>query len=148
MQRKSVLFLLCLLSPGLAGLPRSGGAEPASAGASKASGGAPSELVSGHVKPLLAKYCFECHSGLKSKAGLDLTKVADDLSIIKDRKLWGRLAEYVEAGDMPPEGRPQPSVAEVEQLTRSIEEILSNVDCGRETDPGRVTMRQLESGGV
>ena len=72
-----------------------------------------------------------------------MTKVADDLSIIKDRKLWGRLAEYVEAGDMPPEGRPQPTEAEVEQLTRAIEEVLSNVDCGRETDPGRVTMRRL-----
>ena len=72
-----------------------------------------------------------------------MTKVADDLSIIKDRKLWGRLAEYVEAGDMPPEGRPQPTQAEVEQMTRAIEEVLSNVDCGRETDPGRVTMRRL-----
>ena len=135
MHWKSGFLLTCLLSSGLVDLPRSGGAEPA--------GTVPAELVSGHVKPLLAKYCFECHSGTKSKAGLDLTKVADDLSIIKDRKLWGRLAEYVEAGDMPPEGKPQPTDAEVAQLTRAIEEVLANVDCGRETDPGRVTMRRL-----
>ena len=143
MDCKPVVFLACLLSSGLAGLPQSGGAEPASAAASRSSGASPADLVSGHVKPLLAKYCFDCHNGSKAKAGLDLTKVADDLSIIKDRKLWGRLAEYVEAGDMPPEGRPQPSEAEVEQLTRAIEEVLANVDCGRETDPGRVTMRRL-----
>ena len=143
MHCKSVFPLICLLLSGSVGLPQSGGAEPASAGAAKASGTTPAELVSGHVKPLLAKYCLDCHSGTRAKAGLDLTKVADDLSIIKDRKLWGRLAEYVEAGDMPPEGRPQPTQAEVEQMTQAIEEVLANVDCGRETDPGRVTMRRL-----
>ncbi len=143
MHRKSIFPLsLLLLSASIFALD-SGAAEPATAGVSKSAGVSPAELVSGQVKPLLAKYCFDCHSGLKTKGGLDLTKVADDLSMIKDRKLWGRLAEYVEAGDMPPEGRPRPSVTEVEQLTRAIEEVLSNVDCGRETDPGRVTMRRL-----
>ena len=142
MHYKSVFPLICLLSSGLVSLPQTDGAEPVSAESPKPSASS-ADLVSAHVKPLLTKYCFECHSGTKTKAGLDLTKVADDLSIIKDRKLWGRLAEYVEAGDMPPEGRPQPTQAEVEQMTRAIEEVLSNVDCGRETDPGRVTIRRL-----
>jgi hypothetical protein len=143
MHGKSVFPLICLLGLGLFGPARLDGAEPAANGASSASGSSPAERVSADVKPLLAKYCFECHGGPKAKAGLDLTRVADDLSIIRDRKLWGRLAEYVEGGDMPPEGRPQPTGAEVERLTVAIEEVLSNVDCGRETDPGRVTMRRL-----
>ena len=143
MQRRFVFPLAFVVLPGLAGVSLSAAAEPAAPGAAKSSVIAPAELVSGQVKPLLAKYCFECHSGMKAKAGLDLSRVADDLSIIRDRKLWGRLVEYVEAGDMPPEGKPQPTQAEVDSLTHSIEEVLSNVDCGRESDPGRVTMRRL-----
>ena len=95
------------------------------------------------ITPLLAKYCVDCHGGAKPKAGLNLAKVADEGSILKDRKLWGRLVDYVEAGEMPPEGREQPTADEVELLSKAIGTVLDQVDCSIDSDPGRVTIRRL-----
>jgi hypothetical protein len=44
---------------------------------------------------------------------------------------------------MPPEEKPQPTPAEVERFARAITDVLAKVDCGRESDPGRVTIRRL-----
>ncbi len=68
---------------------------------------------------------------------------ADETSVLKDRKLWARVAEYVEGGDMPPEGKPQPSPEEVELISGWIDAKLSSFDCGLDADPGRVTLRRL-----
>jgi hypothetical protein len=95
------------------------------------------------IKPLMTRYCYGCHGGDRPKGGLNLARYADDLGVVKDRKFWGRLVEYVEAGEMPPEGKPQPTQAELERFTEAIEDVLGKVDCGRESDPGRVTIRRL-----
>jgi hypothetical protein len=95
------------------------------------------------IKPLITRYCTGCHGGERPKGGLNLARYADDLGVVKDRKFWGRVVEYVEAGEMPPEGRPQPTQTELERFAAAIEDVLGKVDCGRETDPGRVTIRRL-----
>jgi hypothetical protein len=95
------------------------------------------------IKPLIARYCSDCHGGERPKGGLNLARYADDLGVVKDRKFWGRVVEYVEAGEMPPEGKPQPTQAERARFTEAIEDVLGQVDCGRESDPGRVTIRRL-----
>src|SRR3954454_11205328 len=118
---------------------RSGAAEPAASTPSSS----PSDAFGGEIRPLLARYCVDCHGGNKPRAGLNLTSYGDELSILKDRKLWGRLAEYVETGEMPPEGKAQPTQAEVERFTQALAAVLTKIDCGQESDPGRVTVRRL-----
>ena len=100
MSWKSVLARSCLLSLGLMVLPRASLAEAAEESAAN--------LFVGQIKPILAKYCIDCHGGRKPKGGLDLSGYGDEVAMLRDRKLWGRLVEYVEAGEMPPEGQPQP----------------------------------------
>src|SRR4051812_23235812 len=114
MHWKSVLPLFCLVPFSLLTLPRSSRAEPVPGKGDKPQGKSSAILFAGQIKPLLAKYCFDCHGESKPKADLNLKSVADETAILKDRKLWGRLVEYVEAGEMPPEDRPQPTEAEVE----------------------------------
>ncbi len=54
------------------------------------------------VLPFLAKNCFACHGNGESKADLSLDKYKDDLSLIKDRKVWDNVVNMLEKHEMPP----------------------------------------------
>lgn len=95
------------------------------------------------VAPLLTKYCIACHGETKPKGGLNLAKLTDESTVASNPKVWQRVIEYVESGDMPPEGKPQPTQQEIERLTGWIDARLVKLDCGKESDPGRVTLRRL-----
>jgi hypothetical protein len=131
---RSALLALCALV-----LPHSTTAEPSPAGGDGSTAAAFAE----QIQPVLAKYCVDCHGSKKPKAGLNLKTVLDPTAILKDRKLWGRLVEYVESGEMPPDDHEQLSQAEVERFCKAVTEVLASVDCGKESDPGRVTIRRL-----
>ena len=95
------------------------------------------------VVPILEKYCARCHGPEKPKGGLNLAKYADEAAVLNDRKAWAKVLEFVEAGEMPPEGKPRPSQAEAELVTHWLQARLSKADCKGPVDPGRVTMRRL-----
>ena len=93
--------------------------------------------------PVLTKYCTTCHGPTKPKGGLNLANFRDETSARSNRKIWGRIKEYVEGGLMPPDDRPQPTREELAQLTGWIKSASKADDCGRTFDPGRVTIRRL-----
>lgn len=93
------------------------------------------------VLPFLAKNCFGCHGNGESKADLSLDKYKDDLSLIKDRKVWDNVVNILEKHEMPPKENPQLSTEEIERVVKAIDSILSNLDCGKpgsEPNAGRV----------
>ena len=132
-QRPALLILLCLVSF----VSTSVGAEPKKPTATSEAS------FSGQIAPLLAKYCIKCHGDTKPKGGLNLAKLTDESSLAASQKVWQLVVENVESGDMPPEGKPKPTKAEVELLTGWIDSRLEKLDCGKESDPGRVTLRRL-----
>ena len=93
--------------------------------------------------PFLAKYCLGCHGSEKPKGDLNLASFKDEESVLRGRKLWLRLQEYVESGDMPPEGKPKPTSEEAEAFNGWLHGTLSKVNCSSQTNPGRVTIRRL-----
>ncbi len=109
-------------------------------GQGKASG--PGELPRA-VRPLLTRYCTDCHGPTKPKAGVNLAALLNESQADGSRKIWNKVKENVEGGLMPPEGRPQPSRAEIEAVTKWVEAEQAKADCGRTVDPGRVTIRRL-----
>src|SRR5262245_59292161 len=62
-----------------------------------------------HVKPLLAKYCLECHATEVKKGSLDLERFATLDDVRKSVKPWQAMIEQLEAGEMPPKGKPRPT---------------------------------------
>src|SRR5438105_4164384 len=56
----------------------------------------------------LKTHCYHCHGDRFIKAELDLTTYQDDQAIVKDRKVWLKVMQMVEGGEMPPLTRPQP----------------------------------------
>jgi len=97
------------------------------------------------VRPLLAKYCLGCHSTKAKKGSLDLERFATMADIRKDLKPWQQLIEQVEAGEMPPKDKPQPTAAEKAALlawTRGTLDAEARANTG---DPGFVPLRRLSN---
>lgn len=95
------------------------------------------------VAPFLGKFCTSCHGGARPKAGFALDVLKTDGDAARNPKLWQKVLDMLNSGEMPPAGRPKPSVAESDRLANWITTVMLKVDCTKERDPGRVTLRRL-----
>ncbi|MBI3411622.1 MAG: DUF1592 domain-containing protein [Planctomycetes bacterium] len=97
------------------------------------------------VQPLLKKYCFECHSKKAHKGDLDLERFESLDAIQKDLRPWQHLIERLEAGEMPPKGKPQPPADERKAIFTWARDMLDTEARARTGDPGRVPLRRLSN---
>src|SRR5262249_2971539 len=95
------------------------------------------------VRPLVQKYCLGCHSTALKKGGVDGGRSARPEDVRKDRKAGQGLVEMVEAGEMPPRGKPQPSAGERSRLVAWARQFLAAEARARAGDPGHVPLRRL-----
>ncbi len=95
------------------------------------------------VRPVMEKYCFECHGGKKTKGGVDLKKLAEDPQVAGNFEMWEKVSEAIHGGDMPPEDDPQPASAEKEMITKWLAGSLETAARSNAGDPGPVTVRRL-----
>jgi len=126
----AVLGTMVLPAPGMAFGSKSGAAKVKTVAYDK------------DVKPLLVKYCYDCHGDGMKKGGLALDKFKDEASAMADRNTWEMVMENVHAHVMPPEKKKQPTQAERDLITGWIDTAIFKCDC-EHPDPGRVTIRRL-----
>lgn len=142
MQFQTALFAgFVLIAPvfKLAAAPLSGASGP-----SRAKSGASLGAISyeKQVIPLLQKYCYGCHGNGKKKGDLSLDPYKLETDATKDLPTWEKILQNIKTHTMPPDDKPQPSLAEMEMMARWIETRVFNCDC-EHPDPGRVTLRRL-----
>ncbi len=94
------------------------------------------------IAPLLKNYCYSCHGGGKKKGGVTLDHFPTPAAAITDHKLWEAVLENLRTGEMPPDDKPQPTLAEREKLMGWIDSAVFAID-PKNPDPGRVTTRRL-----
>ncbi len=94
------------------------------------------------VKPLLNRYCYECHGDHKKKGDLSLQGYQDEAAILKDQKVWETVLHHIRTHEMPPAKKPKPTQTERDLIARWIEATIFKCDCDH-PDPGRVTLRRL-----
>jgi hypothetical protein len=97
------------------------------------------------VRPLMAKYCLDCHSTKAKKGSLDLERFATTADVRKQPKVWEGIIEQLEAGEMPPKEKPQPTAEEKKQLLAWTRELLEAEAKSRIGDPGFVPLRRLSN---
>lgn len=97
------------------------------------------------ARPLVQKYCLSCHSTKAKKGSLDLERFATTDDIRKDVKVWQAVVEQVEAGEMPPRDKPQPTADEKKQLVAWVRGFLDAEAKARTGDPGHVPLRRLSN---
>jgi hypothetical protein len=101
------------------------------------------DLVYTDIVPFVKKYCLACHNAVDPQSGLDLSSFRDEISLLKHRQSWQNVQRMVRAAEMPPKEKLQPANDEREKFLGIIDTVINKVDCGKEIDPGRVTIRRL-----
>jgi hypothetical protein len=96
------------------------------------------------VRPIVDEYCCKCHNALKVKGGVNLAGFTNIVSVFREPQVWEKVLAKLQANEMPPEGKPQPSEAERATLTNWVQRSLQDLREGRfAADPGRVLIHRL-----
>lgn len=97
------------------------------------------------IRPLLVRYCHECHSGSEAEAEVDLAPLATLADVRKRPQLWQKVGEMLDGGQMPPKDARQPADAERARLQAWVRALLTAEAAARAGDPGRVELRRLNN---
>ena len=97
------------------------------------------------VQPLISKHCLSCHAAKTKKGDLDLERFRSMDLVRKDLKPWQLMIEQLEAGEMPPKDKPQPSAVERKRLIDWTRQMLEFEARARAGDPGEVKLRRLSN---
>src|SRR5205823_12625220 len=129
---RAIMLATALMTAG-AGVEAAGPVPPAP----RASAHTPKQKITFEtaILPLLSQYCYGCH-GEKKKGGLDLRIYQDHASVIKDKQVFEKVMKNLQAHEMPPEKKPQPSPDERDLIAGWIESEIFQCDCAH-PDPGR-----------
>jgi hypothetical protein len=82
------------------------------------------------VRPVLNQFCVSCHNPEKKKGELDLTHFQPEKAG-DARDVWQEIAARLQAREMPPEKKPQPSEEQRLLVVHWVEKVvgLSTTDC-------------------
>lgn len=114
--------------------------QPASPKAAAASASDPRAAV---VSAFFNNHCVSCHGPDKKKADLVLHTYSTADAILKGRKIVQHSLHMVKSGEMPPDNKPQPTVEEIEAVTKAMTGMYADADRLAGPNPGRVTVRRL-----
>ena len=133
--RNPLFTLACLASIGIA-LPISA-ADPAPA--------PPDAEFGGKIRPLVKKFCLECHSSEEQEGEVDLERFATAADLRRGRKTWHKVDQALAKGEMPPEDAPQPTPEERRALRDWVGRFVEADARAHAGDPGRVVLRRLSN---
>ena len=95
------------------------------------------------VKPFIEKHCVTCHGARTAKAGYRIDLLGNDFSVPSVAEQWKEVIDRINAGEMPPEGRPRPDVSQATELVAWVNERLREVEAAAKDTGGRIPMRRL-----
>ncbi|MBI3864161.1 MAG: DUF1587 domain-containing protein, partial [Planctomycetia bacterium] len=96
-------------------------------------------------KPLIKRYCLTCHSTEQSEGELDLERFASIADVRKAPRVWLKVAEFLDNGEMPPKKAKQPSAEERKSLRGWVDRYLNAEAHASAGDPGPVALRRLSN---
>src|SRR5262245_19124348 len=94
------------------------------------------------IRPVLVKYCQECHSGEKAKGELNLDRLAGDFANAANRERWLLVIKRLQAGEMPPKGKARPDSNETRSLAGWVNAEIEAAKT-KQASEGRVVLRRL-----
>lgn len=104
---------------------------------------AASAPLSPGVTGFLQRHCLQCHGPDDQQAGLSVTALADQSSLLRFRGKWERMLARVGSLEMPPDDAPQPTAEERAAFDQAVRAALAEAERTARPDPGRVTVRRL-----
>lgn len=95
------------------------------------------------IQPLVVTHCLDCHSGAKPEADLNLKPYRSSADVLAGRPVWLKALQKLRSGEMPPKDSDQPSSDDRKLLVAWLDDVLNNIDCTSNPNPGHVTIRRL-----
>jgi hypothetical protein len=96
------------------------------------------------IRPVLDEYCAKCHGPTRAKGGINLAGFTNTVSVYREPKVWEKVISKVQAKEMPPDDKPQPTQEQRDNLVRWAQKTLDDLEQGRfAADPGRVRIHRL-----
>ncbi|MFT5130795.1 MAG: hypothetical protein ACI8W8_004426, partial [Rhodothermales bacterium] len=95
------------------------------------------------VEPFLQTYCYDCHGAETAKADLNLETLTRTIDNPTDAQHWQDIVDQLNAGEMPPKKKKQPSKAE---LAAAIGEFTNTLFAAQELlqdSGGAIVVRRL-----
>lgn len=97
----------------------------------------------GAVRPFIEQNCLGCHGEKTAKAGYRIDLLGADFSKANVAEQWKEVLDRINAGEMPPEGKPRPDAKQAAAFTAWINERLLEVEQRAKNAGGRIPMRRL-----
>ena len=141
MKRFADLFLVCCLAS-LVGCGRAERPTPPTAAPILPST-RPSPSFAEVVAPALLTYCVACHDDASRQGNVVLDGIDDGTEARSDLALWGRVADAIRSGAMPPKGEPKLDPMIRATLVASIDAEVFRCAEPTSVAVGRVALRRL-----
>lgn len=101
------------------------------------------KLFDDQFRPLIQRYCVDCHQGDKPKGGLSLAQLPPNFTDDSVRGHWSDVVDRLRAGEMPPKDQPRPAQQDIDALTDWLAPRISAADAAARSAQGRVVLRRL-----
>ena len=95
------------------------------------------------VEPFFEKYCYNCHDADTEKGDFNLEDFSRKISNAVDAEHWQNLIDQMNAGEMPPKKKKQPSKAELSAAIGDLTEILFKAQDVLKDSGGKAALRKL-----
>jgi mono/diheme cytochrome c family protein len=95
------------------------------------------------VRPVLGGLCSTCHNEQLLSGGLNLKPFLSPASLLNERERWEKILRKIRSGEMPPPGVRRPAQAQIDALSKFVENEWERSDRRLPRDPGRVVVRRL-----
>ncbi len=104
------------------------------------------EYWNSEVVPFFKQYCYDCHSGDGAEADVNFEQYTSPEQMSQQRPRWNQIRGMIEIGAMPPaDYDPLPPNEVRQKIAGWIDQKANRVDCEITNEPGRVTLRRLNS---
>ncbi|MEO8270879.1 MAG: DUF1587 domain-containing protein, partial [Aureliella sp.] len=97
------------------------------------------------VRPLLARYCNECHAGDLTEADIDLGAFSTLADLQHESDVWVKVRRMLDSGQMPPLDADQMTEVELKSLKTWVRTFLKKQAEASAGDPGPIVLRRLNN---
>ncbi|XZE43114.1 DUF1592 domain-containing protein [Pirellulaceae bacterium SH467] len=95
-----------------------------------------------HIRPLLERYCWDCHNDDNSEGNVSFEGISKETDHASHADIWWNALKNVRAGIMPPSGSERLSAADKQRLATWVKTEAFGIDL-KNPDPGRGVIRRL-----
>ncbi|MBD3672313.1 MAG: DUF1592 domain-containing protein [Planctomycetaceae bacterium] len=97
------------------------------------------------IRPLVERYCNDCHSGDTTEADIDLGAFVTEADLRRQVDVWLKVRTMLDSRQMPPKDSHQPTDDEWKRLQMWVRAFLAREAESTAGDPGPVVLRRLNN---